>query len=128
MIELPKPVMTPHDVIDFVVDYFGADTQRRSLNAGGQCVYRGVGERLCAFALFVSNPEALIEHVGSSAQSESVRLRAEVQHLPYRQSHRNFWLDVQCLHDRSFYWQPSGGLTDTGAKFVHHLKTRWSNG
>lgn len=128
MIELPKPVMTPHDVIDFVVDYFGADTERRSRNEGGLCAYRGTRGRLCAFALFVSNPEALVERIGSSAQSESVRLRAEVQHLPYLQSHRNFWLDVQCLHDRSFYWRPSGGLTESGVQFVQELKKRWSNG
>lgn len=128
MIELPKPVMTPHDVIDFVVDYFGADTQRRSRNARGQCVYRGLEGRLCAFALFVSNPEALIEQCSSHMQLAPVRLREEVQHLPHLQSHRNFWLDVQVLHDRNFYWRSEGGLTESGVSFVQELKKRWSNG
>ncbi len=123
MIPLPKPKMSAVDVVDFVVAYFSADPDRRSLNPGNEaCLYRGKGGRLCAFALFVH--ETALDHLveGLSAVEnldvQKVRLRPEVEHL---RSFDRLWDSVQHLHDADCMWD-NCGLTSVGEAQRCHVR------
>jgi hypothetical protein len=112
--------MSAVDVVDFVVEYFGSDPSRRSLNPHytGQehetrCLYRGPEGRRCAFAIFVAEDEVEALREGRQASDNlhgSGRLRPEVEHLARK---TEFWDRLQCLHDTKSYWNAEG-FTDHG--------------
>lgn len=125
LVPLPKPVMSTHDVIDFVASYYGQDLSRRSVG-NGKCYYNGPNGCQCAFALFVANPEVLIEQSSCSQQHNAV-LRDEVKHLGARSTHARFWVEVQNLHDSNANWHAPEGLSAAGRAYVANLKLIWRN-
>lgn len=125
MIPLPKPKMSAVDVVDFVVAYFSADPDRRSLNHGNEacrCLYRGKDGRLCAFALFVHETDLghLVENMSAveNLDLQKVRLRPEVEHL---RSFERLWDGVQYLHDTDCMWD-NCGLTPVGEAQRYHVR------
>ena len=136
MIALPKEHMTTHDVIDFVVEHYGADPQgRRSVEKGPytlRCVYDSPDGRQCAFRIFCRDEDARFVNESRSEDDEdpnagwllehasNILLRPEVQGLVGKLS---FWDDIQGLHDEEQYWDlVQGGLSEKGKLAVHKLK------
>jgi hypothetical protein len=128
LIPLPKPKMSACEVIDFVVDYYGADLSRRSVAAGERrrCLYNGAHGRHCAFALFVENPQDLIEGESCCEQDEAC-MRVEVRKLGASDAY--FWLELQQLHDEDLNWDSSAlnGLSQQGNATVAKLKADYAH-
>ena len=119
--------MTPMDVIDFVVEFYGSDLANRALTQRGSPKYVNSAGKRCAFALFVDNPEILIDGTSPAHQHFDLRLRQEVRHLSVLDSHRRFWFELQSLHDTDEYWDKAAGrgLTPAGENFVRMLRAAW---
>lgn len=128
---LPDKIMTTDDVVDYVVELFGADPSRRSVarseSRQRSCVYNGPGGRCCAFAVFVE-PElrgTLTEKTGAANNMRVAKaplLRKQVQHI----TNGAFWNLVQCLHDVTAYWSDQG-LTQKGLEFAQHIKKEFAH-
>lgn len=93
--------LTPFEVIDLIVETYVNHPENRSMDYRDQsCLYKGEGNKVCAFAFFCTPGITLQETKRASHQLEVLGvkvLKEEVRHI----EDPTFWDDVQKIHDGS---------------------------
>lgn len=120
--------MTTIEIIDETVEYYSADTNRRSVNIEGtECVYNGPDGKLCAFSRCVL-PTELYNLIEGSNASE-FEIHGSLDYLlieQYRGHAPSFWVSLQSIHDNTDYWSIDG-LTSIGRSKVDEIKRMFND-
>lgn len=122
------------DVIEDVVKFYSENPiERRSYdNENGLCFYYKNGKS-CAVGRYINNVQDFVkENIMYSTEGVGTLLtdfgyfkifKKEVHHL----NNKNFWLDLQILHDTKIYWDKNG-LTNDGEIYYQLIKKRYEYG
>lgn len=123
-VKIPK-VLTVSEVLDMVVEYYGADPEaRRSLNEGGDCCYCGPDGKHCAVALFAKGKRKdLGEHEDESVSDIWKHLPKRMTKIKVKDGAEawRFWSAVQSLHDLNENWTAKG-LSEAGREALEDIR------
>jgi hypothetical protein len=109
------------DVLDETIKFYGEDVSRRGVqDSSGGCVYRTDDGKRCAVGRMCT-PEQM------EIAERCVDGVSELNHKLYRADlptfqPRQFWSNLQCLHDDIYFWNKEGGLTDKGERAVQSFR------
>ena len=129
---MTKPQMTKNRIIDETVHFYASDPSRRSISRDGKtCFYHQADKKTdkvlqCAVGRCLTDSASVRYNgtVGGNWNTDS-ELDNALQKR-YRGHSREFWDDIQGLHDASRNWTKTG-LSNRGRIRVRNLKQKWSN-
>ncbi len=112
---------TKAQIINETVEFYSADTSRRSINARGNCFYlHPANGNKCAVGRCLKNPSKEAS-MSVSFLFGSYKERYNPEFLPEYEGHDlDFWMDLQGFHDSSENWDKYG-LTAGGQKELKRL-------
>jgi len=115
------------EVIDYIVNYYSEDINRRSFNENGHCSYNGLNGNKCAFALCSKDIDPI--HEGRSASHILTKIDNNILLDKYKHLTDDlFWDKIQSLHDGDFYWDlENSTLSSEGFDYVEKLKIDYKN-
>lgn len=112
--------LTKLQIIDETVTYYS--THARSIEERtGDCKYNNRNGNKCAFSRCCTDNSTFNEGV-SSREQINARLLPQYAHIPIT---NDFWLDLQEIHDRDYYWN-KGTLDTRGELRITELKEIYS--
>ncbi len=118
--------MTKQEIIKETVDFYSADINRRSIGiyqGEWRCMYNGSDGKKCAFSRccgLIPN-----EMEGWSAY-KVLEKDSNILLEQYRGHSKDFWNDIQQLHDYATYWTESG-LSEQGQLTVEQLYNKYKD-
>ena len=108
--------MTPLELIDETIDFYGADPKgRRARNWLGCCEYITRDGKMCAIGRCLEN------NFRRQAWACSFCYVLTKMKPEYRIDDFTFWTNLQRLHDIHDYWDEKG-LTKQGVKFANYMR------
>jgi len=113
------------DLLDETVKYYSEDPSRRAardLNGRNVCKYLTTDGRKCAVGRCLETYDASIESWSVTNKSNyDFIVKEEYFFEKYRGFSRNFWSELQLLHDGKQYWT-NKGLSEYGEKEVSRIR------
>ena len=115
---------TKAEIIDETVEYYSADVSRRAVDHRGSCFYRTPSGKSCAVGRCL-DPEKYQPKMETIDAYENIRKFSDAIFKPEYQGHeRDFWNDLQKLHDRFEFWNDEG-LTGDGEGYLETIRREW---
>lgn len=120
---LPR-VFTTNEIIDYVVNYY--KTNPRAVSSSGVCKYLTYKGYRCGHSICLDDGiDCSKWYFGASS---AIRKFGDKIHKPeFRGNERQFWQEIQSLHDNNLHWVPNsvGGsdLSKEGESFVQRMKS-----
>jgi hypothetical protein len=113
---------TKLEIIDETVKFYSKNTERRA-KKNGLCSYLNEDGNKCAVGRCAKNPGELSNGPFNEVIED---LTDEEIFLPrYRGHDKEFWNDLQSLHDSDGYWDYNS-LSKCGERRVGNLKNKWA--
>jgi hypothetical protein len=109
-------VKTKTQVIEETAAFYNSNN--RSVNETGRCLYNGLDGKQCAFARVCTNPSDFME--GSSALNILTTDGFYILKPEYRIENTRFWNDIQTFHDEELKWTETG-LSEIGQRRKQRL-------
>jgi hypothetical protein len=114
---------TKIEIIDETVAYYSEDVSRRSISKG-EYRYFGDNGKKCAYARCWKD-NAIGFRENTTARSENMPEPDDLVRDEYKGYNRDFWQDIQSIHDANRYWDEKG-MTEIGRAKVENLKRLYS--
>ncbi len=123
---------TKLEIIEETIKFYSEDPTRRARSITGGCEYLlrvpGVKDRMCAVGRCMHEP---MLYTGSVYSIERLGKRIfdttfqEALKPEYKGHSRDFWSDLQILHDVKEFWNENG-LTNEGKTYADKLRVTYS--
>lgn len=115
--------LSPVEIIDETVKYYSEDLSRRAYVPGLGCQYLTDDGRMCAVGRCLENVKEIAKYYNCGYVVDSIH-ESNLNFKPqYQGLTKDFWTDLQSLHDPDRYWNSKyGGLTQAGQEWVHSMK------
>lgn len=124
------PRLTKVEIINETIEFYSADTTRRSVNPKSKlgCSYNYENGNHCAVGRVMlpkyqkrgTKLKGNTATVGTLLEELKIKKIDNILQPQYRGHDIRFWRKLQILHDRSHYWQENG-LTDVGLDYANEL-------
>ena len=119
------------EVINKVKSSYTLSTRSLSVEDNGiegPCMYNNGAGRKCAVGMFikpeyVDDPEWTAEHNEDGAKFLLIS-NDDILVDEYQGLNREFWEDLQSLHDESVFWDDNG-LSRQGNEYVKTIEAKW---
>lgn len=117
--------MTASELIQETVDFYSADTTRRSIGSDGLCVYQAPNGNMCAVGRCMT-AEAATENAKSSQSVDELDNLDSILQPKYRGHSTGFWENLQFIHDAGGNWNAQG-ITDQGKERVQYMLDKYND-
>lgn len=113
------------NLLEETVSYYAEDVSRRSVNKDSEmCSYININGNKCAVGRCLQNYTSRFEYWSVDKRIGENFLISDLDFKErYQNFDRNFWVDLQLLHDKAINWL-SNGLSEEGTKFVSLIKKK----
>ena len=118
--------MTKTELIQETVDFYSADTSRRSIGDDGRCVYQqSLNGNMCAVGRCMTE-EAINQNAWNSQTADELEDLDSLLQPKYQGHSKAFWTFLQVFHDNGGNWDAQG-ITDQGKQRVQDLLIKYVN-
>jgi hypothetical protein len=111
------------EIINETVEFYSADTNRRSTDDSGYCFYAGEKGKKCAYSRCCKEGVYKLEYENNTVHNLPIAAD-ELVEKRYKGHSNVFWAQLQSLHDSSRNWNKKG-LSEDGKKCVDLLLERY---
>lgn len=124
--------LSKEEIIRETVDFYSADTSRRSYVVDEGCTYNSENGTHCAFGrcmlpMYQEQGTNLISNdwpIHIMLENNNITNHDEVLQEQYKGHDLNFWREIQILHDNNKYWGENI-LTSKGFEAIKQLYQRY---
>lgn len=124
---------TKVEILQETADFYSEETNRRSQDASGSCIYIAKNGNKCAFSRCCKEDGKTIKFLEEYNEDSNVidlEGTAGLDNLLKSEYHGHcveFWQQVQSFHDDSYNFTAPKGLSVVGEALLSSMQNRWKD-